>query len=387
MAPMGRPPREGSSRPKRLPRMTPTPQWETAMRRLAPLALAGLVLVVGAPAQGGEPLPYPAGASRQSIEGLQVELILPGELGQEKPASLIVILHGAGGTATGMAGSLREWVPEHYVVCAPKSKGATWSAPDIQAVLKIGAHLKEVLPIDPKKVHVIGFSNGGWNLAPLAFDDDLHPCSATWVAAGCTGGRVPKWAAKELGVLALAGTQDGNAGAARGTVKVLRGKVRCVEVRFQEGLGHEWPRELMPYLKWWMGAMEGRFVPGEDRNFEWWRSLEKPLELLAKEKKGGLFVYAFSADDQEDPLAKRLQNEVLMDPAVRWYGEQLEAVKLDFAQHRELLEGFGVKQTPAIVVLKKDGKVKKIVDGKSLKASKVASALKSIAPDKKKPKD
>jgi predicted esterase len=358
------------------------------MRCLVPLALASLLVVTGGAALADEPLPYPTGPSSHEIEGLQTELNLPDGLSKEKPGSLIIILHGAGGTATGMAGSMRDWVPEHYVVCAPKSTAATWSTPDVQAVLRIGAHLKKVLPIDPKKVHVLGFSNGGWNLSPLAFDDDLRPCTATWIAAGCTGGRVGKWAAKELGVLALAGEQDGNAGAARGTVKVLKGKVKHVEVRFQPNLGHKWPNELMPYLKWWMGAMEGRFVPGEDRNFEWWRSIEKPLKHLEGEKKGGLFVYAFHADDADDPVAKKLQNETLMDSLVRHYGNQLEPVKLDFAEHRETLEGFGVKETPAIVVLKKDGKVKKVVSGKTLgKASKVASALKSVAPNKRKPKD
>jgi predicted esterase len=345
-------------------------------------ALAALLaLLVGAACADG--LPYPEGHSSQRIEGLQVELILPAGLAPEKPASLVVILHGAGGTATGMAGSLRGWVPDGYVVCAPKSTEATWSDADVKAVLRIGAHLKAVLPVDPKRVHVVGFSNGGWNLGPLAFDDDLHPCSATWVAAGCTGGRVPKWAVKELGVLALAGTEDGNAGAARATVDVLKDKVRSVEVRFQKGLGHEWPGELMPYLKWWMGAMEGRFVPGEDMNFAWGESVEQALAALAGAKKGGVLLYAFDAGDADDPIARALQNEVLMDPDVRFFGEQLQAVKLDLSQHREALEALGVKTTPAVVVLAKDGKPKKVLEGKSLKASKVASALKSVAPEKR----
>ena len=177
--------------------------------------------------------PYPPGRSSPVIEGLTVELDLPRELSKDKTASMVVILHGAGGTATGMAGSLREWTGLGYVICAPKSTDQTWSAPDIQAVKRIAEHMKSVLPIDPAKVHVVGFSNGGWNLDPLAFDDALHPCSATWIAAGCRTGSAPKWAKKGLGVLALAGTEDGNAKSAAETVKILDGKVRCVEARFQ----------------------------------------------------------------------------------------------------------------------------------------------------------
>lgn len=285
-----------------------------------------------------------------------------------------------------MVGSLRDWVALGYVVCAPKSTDATWSPGDIEAVKRIAAHLKGVLPIDPARVHVVGFSNGGWNLDPLAFDDTLRPCSATWVAAGCRSGSAPKWARTGLGVLALAGTEDGNADAAGGTVKVLEGKVRCVEARFQPGLGHAWPEQLMPYLRWWMGAMEGRFVPGEDMNFDWGDRIEAAVEALADQKKGGVLVYVFSAADRDKPHARQLSNEVLMDPLVRHYGSQLQAVRLDAAEHGEVLEALGVEQTPALVVLDRHGEPQKVLQGeKAFKERAVASALKAVAPNKKKP--
>ena len=260
-----------------------------------------------------EDLPYATGRSSVEIEGLQVELNLPAEMSQENLAALVIILHGAGGTATGMAGTLHEWGANGYVVCAPKSKGQVWTTSDVAAVLRIGAHLKSALPIDPKRVHVIGFSNGGWNLPPLAFDEDLRPCSATWVASGCKVSKVPKWAAAGMGVLALAGSNDGNARSARDTVKILDGKVRSVGVRLQPGLGHEWPRKLMPYFKWWMDAMDGRFVPGVDMNFDWGDSLDKALTSLSGRKKGGVIVYAFQASDADDPVAKALQNQHLLE--------------------------------------------------------------------------
>ena len=354
------------------------------MRWSPTLATFAILLFASAPAHAQD-WPYPAGRTSQSLEGLTVELDLPRELSSDKPASLVVILHGAGGSATGMAGALHGWAAQGYVVCAPKSTADTWSAPDVKAVLRIAAQLKSELPIDPNRVHVVGFSNGGFNLGPLAFDDDLHPRSATWVGSGCSGGSIPKWAKTDLGVLAMAGAQDRLAGSARATPKVLSGKVRSVEVRLQAGLGHKWPRELTPYFQWWMGTMEGRFVPGEDMNFEWGNSIEAAVKALEDAKRGGILVYAFHADDAENPIAKKLQGEVLMDPLVRHYGSQLQAVKLDFAEHREALEALGVKTTPAIVVLKKSGTPKKVVAGKSLKARKIASALKSVAPNKKPP--
>ena len=353
------------------------------MRLTTSVAVLLFVLHAGGLAVA-EDWPYPAGRSSQSLHGLTVELDLPATLSHEKPASLVVILHGAGGSATGMAGALGGWAAEGYVVCAPKSKAATWSASDIKAVLRIAATLKDTLPIDPKKVHVAGFSNGGWNLPAVAFDGDLRPCSAAWVAAGCTAG-APKWAKANMGVIAMAGTEDGNASSARDTVKILNGKVRSVEVRFQPGLGHKWPRELMPYFQWWMGAMEGRFVPGEDMNFEWGESIDEAVASLSNAKRGGVFIYAYQASDAEKAVAKSLQNVALMDPLVRHYGNQLRPVKLDFAKHREALEALGVKSTPALVVLSRKGKPKKVLGEKSLKARKIASALKSVAPNKKPP--
>jgi len=346
------------------------------------LALLALLLLAGrAPA---EDPPYPAGPSSQSIEGLQVELDLPREMSAQRPASLVVILHGAGGTATGMAGSLRTWPAAGYVVCAPKSKGQVWSTTDVEAVKRIAAHLLKTLPIDPRRVHVVGFSNGGWNLPPLAFDDVLRPRSATWVAAGCKEGGAPKWAKEGLGVLALAGSQDANAASARDTVRILEGKVKSVEVRFQPGLGHEWPTQLVPYLLWWMGAMEGRYVPGEDMNFEWGTDLEAAKASLAGAKKGGVLVYAWSETDAEAGAGRDLQNSVFMNPAVRFYGAQIPCVKLRLEDHRAALEALGVKAAPAVAVLDLKGAPKKVL-GPPFKAKNLAAALRPVAPDKNLP--
>jgi predicted esterase len=355
--------------------------------RLSVLALCLCVVVAlprGAAADGE--LPYPAGRSTQSIEGLTVELGIPEKLSKEQPASLAVILHGAGGTATGMAAALREWIPLGYVVCAPKSKGQVWSDSDVGAVKRIIAHLRKVLPLDAAKTHVLGFSNGGWNLPPLAFDDKIKPCSATWVASGCRTASPPKWAKSGLGVLALAGMQDANAASARETVTLLRDKVRTVDARFQPKLDHKWPLELMPYLRWWMGAMEGRYEPGVDMNLDWGDSIESAVKALAREKKGGIFVQVFHADDKDKPLAKAITNDLLMQPLVRYYAGQLQAVKLDYAQHKEALDALGVTETPALLILKKDGTRKTVLQGaKGLQLRKVVSGLKSVAPNKKKP--
>ena len=364
----------------------------TLTRALGALLLGAVLLGAGllgwgpcgARAEDDSP-PYAPGPSSHEIEGLQTELVVPGEIGAEK-ASLIVVLHGAGGTATGMAGSFAPWAQDGYVVCAPKSRGDVWEVDDLRRVLRIAAHLKEVLPIDPAKIHVVGFSNGGWNLPALAFDDELRPCSATWIAAGYRGGNVPDWAKKGLGAIALAGTEDANLGAARATVPALEGKVRSVEVRTEEGLGHAFPRTLMPYLQWWMGVQEGRLVPGEDLSFAWTEDLDAAIAALAGAKKGGVFVWLYTAEDAAKDEARAIQHEVFFDPEVRFLGGQLACVKLDAAGQAERREAWRVKNVPALVVLDKAGKVKKVFDEK-IKASKVARTLRGVAPTKRPAKD
>lgn len=330
--------------------------------------------------------PYPPGQSTQNLQGIDTWLVVPAELAAERPASLVVVLHGSGGTASGMAGTLASWADRNYVICAPQAKGMSWTPDELKAILRIAADLKKTLPIDPKKVHTIGFSNGGWNLAPLAFDDELRPCSATWVAAGYNGGSVPKWAKAGLGVLALAGGDDPNAASARQTVPALREKVRSAEVRIQPGIGHTWPDALNAYLAWWVDVQEGRFTPGEDRNFDWTDDLEAAKADLAGRKKGGIVAYFFQASDAERAEARDLQNRVLMDPLVRHYGAQLIAVKIDLAAGSAQASALGVTGTPALALIGKDGKVSKTFTGK-IPAKTLAAALRALAPDKKPPEN
>jgi len=257
---------------------------------------------------------------------------------------------------------------------------------DLERALRICAHLKEVLPIDPKKVHVVGFSNGGWNLHTLAFDNELRPCSATWVAAGFRGGSVPKWAKDELGALAMAGSEDANCDAAHQTVTMLEGKVRSVEVQIQQGLGHKYPRELVDYHKWWMDVQDGRIVPGVDRSLEWSDDLEAGIASQAEVKKrGGVLLWLYTQDDARNETARHIQQTVLFDREIRFLGRQVACVKADVTEDRALLERFRVETVPALVVIDKKGRAKKVYEG-DFKVSKLARTLRGVAPNRRMPK-
>ena len=352
------------------------------MRTATVLAFAGLFLLGGLVAAYAEDEPFPAGTSSHELHGLRCSIVMPTEFDVSAEHSLMVVLHGAGGTETGMASALEFLTKDDFVVVAPKSRGQTWAAKDLADVRAIVKDLTGQLNIGERRLHGAGFSNGGWNLGPVALDSELRFQSATWIAAGFQGGKLPKHA-KEMGILALAGAEDGNRDAAEGTPEKTREDVRMAEVRIQPDLGHKWPRELMPYYGWWLGVQEGRYVPGQSMAFEWTESRDTALAALPESKAGGI-EYWYSAEDAENEQARFLQNDVLQDFAVRHFGGQLTAWKLDASEHAETFAALKIKATPAIVVYDKKGKPKKTLTGK-IKASSLARALKSVARNKKLP--
>jgi len=321
---------------------------------------------------------FPAGRSEVVLEGLKTAVLVPEGLEEQgKTCSMIVLLHGNGDSGINLSRSLAAWPQDGYLIVAPSARQVSWSKPDVDAALRIAQHVMTVMPVDPDKIHVVGFSNGGWNLGPLATSEVLKPVSATWIAAGYSGGSMPKWAKKRLGVLALTGAQDGNAKHAAATVPALMGKVRSVEARFQPNLGHKWPRELIPYMRWWVGSREGRYVPGVDMNFDWEEDLDAAVAKVAGRKgRGGVLLYVYSDKDS----APHVQNDVLMDPLVRRFGKQNPAVKQNVT---DVDAKYKVTATPALLVIGKDGKVKKHYAGKKIKASTFAKALRAVAPNKK----
>jgi predicted esterase len=340
-----------------------------------------LLLVAPAFAQDADPA-YPKGNTEHEFAGLKFKLFIPDDYDPAKKWSMVVILHGSGGSHHNMALSLGPLVPKGFIVCAPKSRGdQRWSVEDIGDVKKIVRHLLTKLSIGEKKLHGLGFSNGGWNLAPLVFDEEIEFASGCWMAAGYDGGKVPRRAKTEFGAIALAGAQDGNAAHAKATVDKLFDKVRNVEYHLQPNLGHAWTRELEPYYFWWIKVMDGRFTPGDDMSFPWGKDVEAAKAKMAAEKKGG-FLWFYSEADAENEELRRVQHRVFFHPLVRKFGNQLVPLRLKREEHEELFASFRFKSTPAIAVLKPDFKKSKTLEGKKIKETTLAKELRKYAKDK-----
>jgi phospholipase/carboxylesterase len=99
------------------------------------------------------------------------------QLGTERPArmrvtaggsgrkALVVVLHGAGGSADDGLRAFATWNAPGLVLVAPASKGTTWSAlrgsdADIAAVNAALARAYARCPIDQRRIAVGGFSDG-----------------------------------------------------------------------------------------------------------------------------------------------------------------------------------------------------------------------------------
>jgi predicted esterase len=341
------------------------------------IRLAVVVLLASTASAAAEDLAYPRGKSVQEHAGLTYYLQIPEDEEVKEGMSLIVGLHGMNASAREFATWWEPLAERGFVVCCAQAPGATWSKPNIESVKKIIRHLLEKLPIRKDRVHGVGFSNGGQNLVFLVFDPNLPFATACWMGSGFTGGRVPKRCRKEMAAIALCGSKDYARPNAERTPKNLRGKVRQAEFHEQEGLGHDIPRDLMPYYHYWLTVMEGRFIPGEDQLFDWRYDLGEGRREM-EEKKTGAFVYFFSEGDGENDDARHLEHVVFFDEKVREYGKRLQPVCLDVKLDREAFDEFGFTKTPAVAVLDPKGAVVATFEG-AVEARALAKAMAQAA--------
>jgi hypothetical protein len=327
-----------------------------------------------------------AGRSTRHIAGLRVEFLVPTDAQLKEGASLLVILHGMGGEAANMVGIGQPMLEKGFVTVAPKSTGPGWTKPDVDVVRRIAKEVIGLFEVPLHRRHCAGFSNGGYNLTPLAFDPDLHFRSACWIASSFSGGKPPRWAKNEMACLGLVGSEDGARASAIKITSMLGKKVKFVDYRVQRGLGHQLPREYVPWWFYVCEVMEGRFTPGDQRSYEWTEELATAKRLMAARKRGG-FVYVYDPDakDEEREATKRVQNEVLFDRVVGHYGRQLLAVKLPKAKAAGLLAEAKAKATPALIVFRPGGeKIAKVLTGR-ISTGRAAGAFRSVARNKAPP--
>ncbi len=190
--------------------------------------LAGLVAAVLL-ASGAPPLVTAQGAFRTiDVAGLRrtYALRVPASLNRERPAALVFVLHGGGGTAAAterLTGFSRLADTEGFVVVFPEAVDRNWNdwrdAPGIRAqrdnvddVGFVAAVLRRVsaeLRIDPNRVYATGISNGGFMSQLLAAQLSDRFAAIAPVASGMAPRVADNFRPKEpVSVLIMNGTED-----------------------------------------------------------------------------------------------------------------------------------------------------------------------------------
>jgi len=170
-----------------------------------------------------------AGDHTFTCSGLQVDARVPEACATSSGCGLILELHGDTGNGLLMDGhtKLRELGAQHgYVVIAPSGPpwgggdpGSTWHATNDAALVEMVQQFATVFRIDPKKIHVTGFSRGGFVTWRLLCDHADLFASAAPAGAGdgtafgeatCfTPGRAPS---RPLPILFMMGRTDASVG-------------------------------------------------------------------------------------------------------------------------------------------------------------------------------
>jgi predicted esterase len=117
---------------------------------------------------------------------------------EQKHLGLIVAFHGMNGNEDHVTGwaieaAKRVGIVDQYVIMGGKSKGAGWASSDDKDLLAWIAWAKETYPIDPRRVHIVGMSNGGWMVKRFGWEhQDLFASISPYCGGGVDFGGTPK---------------------------------------------------------------------------------------------------------------------------------------------------------------------------------------------------
>ena len=240
---------------------------------------------------------------------------------------------------------------------------AGWATSEAKEIHKLVDHLVKVLPIGSGRLHAIGLDDWEGFFPHVAFRKRGNPfVGVCFYKVAYRGGSISPKAKKEMGLLVLG---DDDKFDEEKEVDTLRPKVRTIEYRKNGTISSQ-------YVRYWLGVMEGRFEPGRDLSFDWRTDEVRARKEIAASAKGG-FVYFYSEKDTDS----HVQNVVFFNEKVHRFGRKLTALKLDRKEHQKLFDSFGLKSTPAIVVVDSDFKTRKTFEGR-VKASALAKELKRV---------
>jgi phospholipase/carboxylesterase len=130
----------------------------------------------GAQAAAGRLVARPMNVTQSAPTGLRqlgivtqrdVLLYVPPQYRPDRPAPLALMLHGAGGDASGSLGLLQSFADEHgLILLGPASRDTTWDVirggygSDVTVIDQALAQVFQAYAVDPQRLAVGGFSDG-----------------------------------------------------------------------------------------------------------------------------------------------------------------------------------------------------------------------------------
>jgi len=189
-----------------------------------------------APATAGEPRTLQTGGVTR-----RYFLYLPSTWHRGRPAPLVLVFHGGGGRASGIAphtGFSRLAEREGFVVAYPQGLNGRWNdgrgyaaaRDDVGFVRALLDTLERELAIDPRRVYATGISNGAMFAYRLACDLPGVLAAVAPVAGAMPADLAPGCAhTQPVSVLAFQGTADPLMPYAGGGVARRRGRVLSAE--------------------------------------------------------------------------------------------------------------------------------------------------------------
>jgi len=197
----------------------------------------------------------------------RVLTFLPHGRSPKKPAELIVALHGFGGDADGFAPVYRQVAAERGAILivpeaiTPAGPGYSWGDVDEaeRLVLRAIETVRAENSVDPEKIVLTGFSQGGFLTYILALRHPELFAGAIPVAGGFDPRRVPEGAAAgELPrFFILCGGEDRSLQSNRDALKYLRARGAKVRLRVYPGVGHSYPADREHELRQALGFAFG----------------------------------------------------------------------------------------------------------------------------------
>jgi len=114
----------------------------------------------------------------------------PDKQPEQKHLGLVVCFHGMNGNEDHVTGwaieaAKRVGIVDQYVIAGGKSRDAGWGTTDDKYLLQWIQWIKEAYPIDVRRVHIVGMSNGGWMVKRFGWE---HQELFASISPYCGGG-------------------------------------------------------------------------------------------------------------------------------------------------------------------------------------------------------